>query len=182
MGFCWSQKFQLSWFESQGGTLIFSYIRRLGSFFGGQNFEFQYFLGFSEKLTFFGYEHFVNIFWGHHKNGVYFGVISMHLRVKVLRSRYRLWDIFWGWYLIKISNIFWGAWNSWYFLGWMVDAGPEPTCKENMRVPPLGIQTASSIGKGIIYLHNNTSSTWVFVESWSSSGHGLSYQVKNFRS
>ena len=37
-----------------GGTLIFSYIRRLGSFFGGQNFEFQYFWGFSEKLIFFG--------------------------------------------------------------------------------------------------------------------------------
>ena len=32
-----------------GGTLIFSYIRRLGPFFGGQIFEFQYFLGFSEK-------------------------------------------------------------------------------------------------------------------------------------
>ena len=32
-----------------GGTLIFSYIRRLGPFFGGQNFEFQYFFGFSEK-------------------------------------------------------------------------------------------------------------------------------------
>ena len=34
---------------SHGGTLIFSYIRRLGSFFGVQNFEFQYFLGFLEK-------------------------------------------------------------------------------------------------------------------------------------
>ena len=32
-----------------GGTLIFSYIHRLGSFFGVQNFEFNYFLGFSEK-------------------------------------------------------------------------------------------------------------------------------------
>ena len=32
-----------------GGTLIFSYIRRLGSFCLVQNFEFQYFLGFSEK-------------------------------------------------------------------------------------------------------------------------------------
>ena len=32
-----------------GGTLIFSYIRRLRPFFGAQNFEFQYFLGFSEK-------------------------------------------------------------------------------------------------------------------------------------
>ena len=32
-----------------GGTLIFSYIRRLGPFFWGQIFEFQYFFGFSEK-------------------------------------------------------------------------------------------------------------------------------------
>ena len=32
-----------------GGTLIFSYIRRLGSFFLGKIFEFQYFFGFSEK-------------------------------------------------------------------------------------------------------------------------------------
>ena len=36
--------------QPQGGTLIFSYIRRLGSIFGVPNFEFQYFLGFSEKL------------------------------------------------------------------------------------------------------------------------------------
>ena len=35
--------------QPQGGTLIFSYIRRLGSFLGVQNFEFQYFLLFSEK-------------------------------------------------------------------------------------------------------------------------------------
>ena len=32
-----------------GGNLIFSYIRRLGSILGIQNFEFQYFWGFSEK-------------------------------------------------------------------------------------------------------------------------------------
>ena len=32
-----------------GGTLIISYIRRPGPFFGGQIFEFQYFFGFSEK-------------------------------------------------------------------------------------------------------------------------------------
>ena len=32
-----------------GGTLIFSYIRRLGPFLGVQNSEFQYFFGFSEK-------------------------------------------------------------------------------------------------------------------------------------
>ena len=33
----------------KGGTLIFSYIHRLGPFFGVQNFEFRYFFGFSEK-------------------------------------------------------------------------------------------------------------------------------------
>ena len=33
----------------RGDTLIFLYIRRLGPFFGGEIFEFQYFLGFSEK-------------------------------------------------------------------------------------------------------------------------------------
>ena len=38
----------------RGGTLIFSYIRRLGSFFGFQNFEFQNVFGFSEKIIFFG--------------------------------------------------------------------------------------------------------------------------------
>ena len=32
-----------------GGILIFSYIRRLGSFLEVQSFEFQYFWGFSEK-------------------------------------------------------------------------------------------------------------------------------------
>ena len=34
------------------GTLIFSYIRRLGLCFGVQNFEFQYFGGFSENSIF----------------------------------------------------------------------------------------------------------------------------------
>ena len=29
----------------------------------------------------FGYEDFVDIFWGHHKIGLYLGVISMHFRV-----------------------------------------------------------------------------------------------------
>ena len=44
------------WGCSQGGgwgTLIFSRIRRLWLFFGVQNYEFQYFLGFSEKGIFF---------------------------------------------------------------------------------------------------------------------------------
>ena len=54
-------KCQLSVFKIQdggvvggGGTLIVSYIRRLGSFFGVQNFKFQYFLGFFRKINIFG--------------------------------------------------------------------------------------------------------------------------------
>ena len=47
-----------------GGTLIFSCIRRLGPFFWGQIFEFQYFLGFQKNEYFFGYENFVDIFLG----------------------------------------------------------------------------------------------------------------------
>ena len=35
--------------QGVGGTLIFPHIRRLGPFFGVQNSEFPYFLGFSEK-------------------------------------------------------------------------------------------------------------------------------------
>ena len=54
-----------------GGSLIFSCIRRLGSF-----------LGFFRKINiFFGYENFVDIFLGHHKIGLYLGVSSMHFMV-----------------------------------------------------------------------------------------------------
>ena len=69
---------------------MFSYIRRLGSFFflggggGVQNFECQYFWGFQKNEYFLGYEDFVDIFWGHHKIGLYKGVISMHFRVSSL--------------------------------------------------------------------------------------------------
>ena len=50
--------------QGGGGTPIFSYIRRLGSFLVAQNFEFQYFGGvFSKKsIYFFEYEDFVDIF------------------------------------------------------------------------------------------------------------------------
>ena len=63
-----------------GVTLIFSYIRRLGSFLGVQNIEFHY----SLDEYFLGYEDFVDILGeggGHHKIGLYLGVISMHFRV-----------------------------------------------------------------------------------------------------
>ena len=50
-----------------GGTQKFSYIRRLGPFFGVQNFEFQYFWGFSKKIYIFGG---MKILW------IFFGVIT----------------------------------------------------------------------------------------------------------
>ena len=53
-----------------------------------------------------------------------------------LRSRYRIWNIFLGcqnfkyfFGVLEIPDIFWG---------WTVDAGPEPTYEEKMRVPPWG--------------------------------------------
>ena len=73
-------------FETQRGTLIFLYIHRLGPFFLVQNFEFHYiyifiFFFFQKNEYFLGYEVFVDIFWGHHKIGLYLGVISMHFMV-----------------------------------------------------------------------------------------------------
>ena len=65
----------------QGGTLIFSYIRRLGPFLGFKILNFNIFWGFQKKKFFLGYEDFVDIFWGHHKIGLYLGVISMYFRV-----------------------------------------------------------------------------------------------------
>ena len=43
----------------QGGTLIFSHIRRLGPFFLVQNSEFRYFWGFLKNKYFLGYEDFI---------------------------------------------------------------------------------------------------------------------------
>ena len=61
---------------------IQAHIHRLGSFLGVQNFEFQYFLGFFRKNEFLGGMKILWIFfWGHHKIGLYLGVISMHFRV-----------------------------------------------------------------------------------------------------
>ena len=63
-----------------GGILIFSYIRRLGSFFWGfKILNFNIFGGFQNNELFLGHEDFVDILWDHHKIGLYLGVISMHL-------------------------------------------------------------------------------------------------------
>ena len=47
-----------------GGTLIFTHIRRLGLFFGVQNSEFQYFLGFQKNEYFLGVRRFCGYFFG----------------------------------------------------------------------------------------------------------------------
>ena len=65
-------------------------------------------MGFQEKISFFlggGYEDFVEIFWGHHKIGLYLGVISMHFMVSSLGQGTE-WGIIFG--VAKISNIFGG--------------------------------------------------------------------------
>ena len=49
--------------ERGGGTLICSYIHRLGSFFGSK-FESHYVWFFSENVYFWRHEDFVDIFWG----------------------------------------------------------------------------------------------------------------------
>ena len=56
-----------------GGGSDISYIRRLGSFFGVQNFEFQYLLGFSEKIhIFWGMKILWIFFWGSSQNWTIF--------------------------------------------------------------------------------------------------------------
>ena len=70
-----------------GGTLILSYIRKLGSFLGFEIFEFQYFFfwggggGVQKNEYFWGYEDFVDFLGVITKFGLYLGVISMHFRV-----------------------------------------------------------------------------------------------------
>ena len=63
-------------------------------------------MGFQKNEYFWGYEDFVDIFWGHHKIGLYLGVISMHLRV-FTQGQGTERGIFFG--VAKISNIFLGC-------------------------------------------------------------------------
>ena len=87
--------------ERGGGGLKVLYIRRLGLFFEFKILNFNIFWGFQKNEYFLGYEDFVDIFWGHHKIGLYLGIISMQIRV-FLRARNRIGGIFW---VAKISNI-----------------------------------------------------------------------------
>ena len=60
---------------------MFSYIRRHGSFFGVQKVEIQYFWGSQKDENILRYYEDCGYFLGHHKIGLYLGVISMHFRV-----------------------------------------------------------------------------------------------------
>ena len=51
----------------------------------------------------------MDIFWGHHKIGLYLGVISMHFRV-FSEGQGTECGYFWG--LLKFQIFFWGAENS----------------------------------------------------------------------
>ena len=64
-----------------GGTLIFSYIRKLRPFFGVKFLNFNIFLGFQKKNIFWGMKILCIFFGGHPKIGLVLGVISMHFRV-----------------------------------------------------------------------------------------------------
>ena len=58
-----------------GGSLIFSYIRRFGSFFWGSNFDFQIFGGVFRKM---------NIFWGTKILWIFFGVKTDFYAISVV--------------------------------------------------------------------------------------------------
>ena len=86
----------------QGG---YSDIRRLVPFFGVQNSEFQYFLGFSEKWIFvWGMKILWILFWGHHKIGLVWGSFLCNLG-SFFKVKVQNWDI----WVAKISNIFLGC-------------------------------------------------------------------------
>ena len=56
-----------------GGTLIFSFIRRLGSIFGGfKILNFNIYFGFQKNKYYFVYEAFVDIFLGSSQNWTIF--------------------------------------------------------------------------------------------------------------
>ena len=69
---------------------------RLGSFFGVQNFEFQYFLGFQKNKNFLGMNILWIFFFGSPQNWTIFRGRFYAFYGIFLRSRYRMGDIFWG--------------------------------------------------------------------------------------
>ena len=83
----------------RGGTLIFSYIRRLGPFLGGSKFIISIFLGvFRKNNIVLGYENFVD----------FLGVIpKMDYFYGLFQGKYTESGYFWG--LQKFKIFFFGA-------------------------------------------------------------------------
>ena len=84
--------------EGEGGcSLIFTYIHSLGQIFRGSKIlNFNIFGGFQKSVKseyVVGYEDFEDISWGHHKTGLFWGVISMHFRVFYCQGTE--WEYFW---------------------------------------------------------------------------------------
>ena len=104
------------------GTMIFSYMRRLG--FKILNFNFFFFGGgrVQKNSYFLRYEDLWIYLGGHNKIRLYLGVIYMHFRIFSYGHWGTEWGIFWG--VAKISNIFWRClqfliifWSEWLMLG-----------------------------------------------------------------
>ena len=93
-----------------GATLIFSYMRRLGSFFfwgGGGGFKvlnFNILGGFQKNEYVLGFENFVDIFWGSSQNWTKFRGHFYAFYGLFLWPRYRMGDIFGG--LLKFQIFF----------------------------------------------------------------------------
>ena len=106
-------------FSPGGGDLIFLYIRRLGPIFLFKSLNFNIFLEFSET------EYFCGVI----TNWTILCILWSFLKVKVQNGGYFLgcknFKYLFG--VLEILDIFWE---------WTVDAGPEPTYEEIIRVPP----------------------------------------------
>ena len=88
-----------------GGDILFSYIRRPGSFFWFKTLSFIILGGFRKNEYFLGYQDFVDIFWGSSQIWTIFRGHLYAFQGLFLRSRYRIY--FLG--LVKFQIIFWGA-------------------------------------------------------------------------
>ena len=88
-----------------GGALIFSYMRRLGSFGGeGSKFGISIFFGVFRKMNIFGGLKILWILLGSSQNLTIFRGHFYAFQGLFLWSRYRMGDIFWG--LLKFQIIF----------------------------------------------------------------------------
>ena len=147
-----------------GGTLIFPYIRRRGSFLGAQNFDFQYFFGFSENKYFFWHEDFVDYFWVITKLdyiwGLFLCILGSFLKVQN-------GEIFWGLLKFRIF-FFWGGclkFLTFFFFGgggggegWMLV--PSLCMQKKLEYPPPGTLTWGVFKYTVFEGRNGSTPLW----------------------